>query len=326
MAIGIAARLAICTNMFTPEAGRTVPRKPDISRCYWTLFILDRIHGSSFRTLQAMGDETILSEMPPCPKQPGRGLISQMVSNEADSSPLAEENDDGVNSYGLQLLSTWGRLMIYLKTIKQGNLEDAWTANSTYHQLKSQMSRFETVLPEAYRFKNVRFYERTSEELSHHRGYWSFWIFTQCLYHTIHCTLNHPFLHVLRIHGRQRLRSPSFLQHATDQAILHSAWVVRIISLAQERDFALHDPFIGHLASIIATAQFFLRFSKDEALATKASRDFDQLCHFVENMAHDHPHLRHTVRSCFLFFKSLSDIGIGSIQSSRGWPILLIHV
>jgi len=111
--------------------------------------------------------------------------------------------------------------------------------------------------------------------------------------------LNHPFLHVARIHGRQRLRSPSFLQHATDQAILHVTWVVHLLSLCEERGFAIYDPFIGHLAAMIATALFFLRFSKDELLATKAAKDFELLQHFVESMVTAHPHLANTVsRPC----------------------------
>ncbi|EXJ80923.1 hypothetical protein A1O3_07211 [Capronia epimyces CBS 606.96] len=314
MAVGIAARLAICANMSRSEMGRSVTRKSDLSRCYWSIFILDRIHGSSFRALQAISDETILPEMPPCAKQPRISLTLQHVLDKAGDSPVVDENDNGINSYALQLLSTWGRLMVYLKTIRKGNLEDAWVANSTYQQLKSEMSRFETVFPEAHRFKYARFHERTPDGLSRDRVYWASWIFTQCLYHTIHCTLNHPFLHVVRIHGRQRLRSPSFLQHATDQAILHSAWVVHVLTLSQERDFTIHDPFIGHMASMVATAQFFLRFSKDDNLAKKASDDFDQLRRFVEDMGQDHPHLQHT-HSKLSRLAQLADPYVDSIQA-----------
>ncbi|OQV07892.1 Fungal specific transcription factor domain-containing protein [Cladophialophora immunda] len=289
MALGVAVRMAICSNTMFSTA-KTVSPNTDLSRCCWSLFILDRMHGSSFRSLPAIPTEENLPEMPPSGRRPPLALSNRSADLEG-----VEEKDAGIDSYALQLLSIWGRLMAYLKTIREGKLEEAWTANSVYQQIKSEMSRFETVLPEVHRFKNTRFHDRTISELEEQRGYWAPWVFTQCIYHTIHCTLNHPFLHIARIPGRPRLRSPSFLQHATDQAVLHSAWVVLVLRLCEERNFTIFDPFVGHLASMIATTQFFLQFSKDESLAVKASRDFEMLRRYVEKMANTHSHLLHTV-------------------------------
>ncbi|KAK4938519.1 hypothetical protein LTR10_021051 [Elasticomyces elasticus] len=290
MASSIAARAFICSNLAMADSGRVPTRRTELSRCCWSLFILDRIHGSSLRTLPAISDTAILPEAPPSSKQP---LFASMTG-EATEIRILDGRDDGIGSYALQLLTTWGRLMTYLKTIKQGKLEDAWSANSEYQQIKSEMSRFETIFPEVHRFKNAKFHERSSTDLTTHRSYWASWIFEQCLYHAIHCTLNHPFLHVARMHGQHRLRSPSFLQHAVDQTILHSTWMVQLLNLAEERSFLISDPFIAHLASMIATAQFFLRFSKDESTAVRATRDFEALQRFVEGMAFTYPHLVHT--------------------------------
>ncbi|OAL32568.1 hypothetical protein AYO20_07878 [Fonsecaea nubica] len=288
---GVAVRMAVCSNtMFNAATSTTVSANPELSRCCWSVFILDRMHGSSFRCLPAISTEEAMPEMPPVAKRPSLTLPNRLAEFEG-----AEEKDAGINSYALQLLSIWGRLMSYLKTIKQGNLEEPWAANSVYQQIKSEMSRFETVLPEAHRFKNNRFHDRTPSELEEQRAYWAAWVFTQCIYHTIHCTLNHPFLHIARIPGRPRLRSPSFLQHATDQAVLHSAWVVLVLRLCEEKHFTIFDPFVGHLASMITTAQFFLKFSKDESLAARASKDFEMLRSYVDKMANTHSHLLHTV-------------------------------
>ncbi|ETI22844.1 hypothetical protein G647_06921 [Cladophialophora carrionii CBS 160.54] len=298
MTVGVAARLAVCSGLMSSTAKGAVVTA-DHSRCYWSLFILDRMHGSSFRSVPAISTDDAVPEMPPSARRPEYlGLTSP---NDLEEPQAAEQKDAGINSYALQLLSIWGRLMSYLKTISQGVLEDAWTANSMYQQIKAEMSRFETVLPEVHRFKNARFRERDISELERHRHYWASWVFTQCIYHATHCTLNHPFLHIARIRGQRRLRSPSFLQHASDQAALHSAWVVLILSSCEERDFKIYDPFIGHLASMIATAEFLLQFSKDEALAAKSASNFSILRRFVERMATSHPHLQHTVshiRSC----------------------------
>ncbi|OAP60439.1 hypothetical protein AYL99_05441 [Fonsecaea erecta] len=322
MALGVAVRMAVCSNIMSNTTKNVTPNT-DLSRCCWSLFILDRMHGSSFRSLPAISTEEIMPEMPPAAKLP-----LSTLGNRSAEFEVVEEKDAGINSYVLQLLSIWGRLMSYLKTIKQGNLEEAWTANSVYQQIKSEMSRFETVLPEVHRFKNTRFHDRTLSELEEQRGYWAPWILTQCIYHTIHCTLNHPFLHIARIPGRPRLRSPSFLQHATDQAVLHSAWVVLVLRSCDEKNFIIFDPFVGHLASMIATAQFFLQFSKDESLASKAARDFEMLRSYVEKMANTHSHLLHTVSKLARlaqFATSQVDAGSNSppkVETALLWDLL----
>jgi hypothetical protein len=292
MTAGAATRLAVCSGLMS-GTGKGVSTNPEVLRCCWSLFVLDRIHGSSFRSIPALSNEDVLPEMPPSVQRPAS--LGTATSAEAEEYHGTEAKDAGINSYGLRLLSIWGRLMSYLKTIRQGVIEDAWAANSVYQQIKSEMSRFETVLPEVHRFKNTRFRDTSTRELEENRHYWVSWVFEQCIYHTIHCTLNHPFLHIARIPGRKALRSPSFLQHATDQALLHSAWVVLILTSCQERNFAIHDPFVGHLAAVIATAEFLLQFSKDGTLATKAGRNFGILRGFVQTMATEHPHLLHTV-------------------------------
>lgn len=292
---GIAVRLAISTNVLTCGSGRASSKKPEaLQRCCWSLFVLDKIYNSSFQTLPAIPEEAALPEKPPSP------LTPHSVSEEGPEVQRLQQNagqvDDGVTSYSLQLLSAWGHLMVYLRNIRQGQLEDAWTPNSTYHQIKSLVFRFETVLPEDHRFRNARFHEKTESERARERNYWAAWISMQMVYHVIQCILHHPFLHLAEIHRKQKLRSPSFLQHATDQAILHSAWVIRILDLCMDHNFPVYDPFVGHLAAMTATVLFFLRFSRDGTLATKAAKDFEVCRRFVDNMAAENPHLQHTVR------------------------------
>ncbi|KAJ9609984.1 hypothetical protein H2200_006314 [Cladophialophora chaetospira] len=313
IAVGVATRLAISSGIMGTKIDGVLVNS-ELSRCCWSLFILDRIHGSSFLTLPAIFNEDSFPEMPPSPARPD--VSNQNAAIESGEPQITLEKDLGINSYALQLLSIWGRLMSYLKNIRQGNLEDAWAANSTYQQIKSEMSRVETILPEVHRFRNSRFHELTLSELESHRAYWASWIFTQLVYHCIHCTLNHPFLHIARIPGQRRLRSPSFLQHATDQAVLHSAWVVLILGVCEQSGFKIFDPFIGHLASMIATAQFFLQFSKDETLAARASKDFRMLQGFVEKMSGTHAHLEHVASK----LSRLAQFATGSTETNSFLP------
>lgn len=294
MTTGIAVRLAISTGMLTGSVSRGPSKKSDaLQRCCWSLFVLDKIYNSSFQTLPAIPEEAVMPEKPASPSTPHTASEEGSEDQRMLQSPA--QIDEGVTSYSLQLLSAWGHLMTYLKNIRQGQLEDAWSPNSAYQQIKSLVFRFETVLPEVHRFRKTKFHERTESERAATRDYWAAWISMQMVYHVIQCILHHPFLHLAEIHRRQRLRSPSFLQHATDQAILHSAWVIRILDLCMDHNFAVYDPFVGHLAAMTATVLFFLRFSRDGTLATKAGKDFEVCQRFVDRMADENPHLQHTV-------------------------------
>ncbi|KAK5307304.1 hypothetical protein LTR99_000275 [Exophiala xenobiotica] len=118
MASGIAARVVICSTLAMSDGGRTSTRKSDFSRCCWSLFILDRIHGSSLRTLPTISDEGVLPEMPSY-APPGETISLRHTAMDSNVGRFQAEKDDGINSYALQLLTIWGRLMGYLKSIKQ---------------------------------------------------------------------------------------------------------------------------------------------------------------------------------------------------------------
>ncbi|KAK5052608.1 hypothetical protein LTR84_002473 [Exophiala bonariae] len=322
MTTGIAVRLAISTSILTSGPGRSILKKPDaLQRCCWSLFILDKIYNSSFQTLPAIPEEAVMPDKPVSPPTPhtasDEGLEYQRMLHNTG------QVDEGVTSYFMQLLSAWGSLMVYLKNIRQGQLEDAWSPNSAYQQIKSLVFRFETVLPEVHRFRNTKFHERNESERSTARNYWAAWISMQMVYHVIQCILHHPFLHLAEIHRKQRLRSPSFLQHATDQAILHSAWVIRILDLCMDHNFAVYDPFVGHLAAMTATVLFFLRFSRDGTLATKAAKDFEVCQRFVDRMADENPHLQHTKSKLTRLAQSTTqEIQPPKVETSLLWDLL----
>ncbi|KIV90094.1 hypothetical protein PV10_07436 [Exophiala mesophila] len=322
LTVGVAVRLAICTYSSSLTTSRSNARKSDdYSRCFWTLFVLDKIYGTSFQSLTAVPDEGILPEKPVSVRTPSSN--ANMRPEGPRGVQVQEAADEGISSYCLNLISTWGQLMAFLKDIKQGQIEDAWTPNSVYQKIKSLMFRFETLLPEVHRFQNANLRERTRSEWSADYEYWSGWILAQMMYHTIHCTLNHPFIHLADVHSRQRHRSPSFLQHATDQAILHAAWIVRILELLMDRDFTIFDPFIGHLASMGATVLFFLRFSRDRALASRASKNFEVCRQFVDRMADLHPHLQHTKLKLDKLAQSTSQaIQPPKVETALLWDLL----
>lgn len=282
-----------CTGLLSSV---TDSRSEDFSRCTWGLYMLDKLHGSSFRTLPAFPNN-----LPPPPtlypsaaRLPSSPILRLDVAGMRDSV-TPDLKDSGINFYCLRLVAIWAQVMAYLKTIKHGHVEEPWTPNSTYQQIASDMFQLETAYPAAHRFKAVKFCERSPVELEDRRDYWAPWIFSQVVYHAVRAVVNHPFLHLRRTNGRQKLRSPTFLQHAMDQAILHSSWIARILQMCDEKDFSIFDPFIGHLASVAATIHLFLQCSRDADLVSAASEHFKCCKHFLDKQAIEHLHLRCTV-------------------------------
>lgn len=296
MAVGIGARMINCTNLLSLHASES--KSKDLSRCAWSLFMLDKFHGSSFRTLPAFPNNIMPPATPyPSAPPPTNDPLSGTEIASVRDSVTPDLDDNGINFYCLRLITIWARVMAYLKTIKHGHVEEPWTPNSAYQQIASDMFQLETSFPGSHRFKAVKFYDRSPEELEKDRDYWAPWIFSQIVYHSVRAVSNHPFLHLRRTNGRQRLRSPTFLQHTTDQAILHSSWVARILQMCMEKDFSIFDPFMGYLASVAATIHLFLRFSRDPELVSAASEHFEGCKAFLDVQATQHLQLRYVVRS-----------------------------
>ncbi|KEF62477.1 uncharacterized protein A1O9_00450 [Exophiala aquamarina CBS 119918] len=241
-----------------------------------------------------MPNTTPYPSAPPAPPPVNSSLSGTEITSMKDSV-TPDLDDGGINFYCLRLIAMWARVTAYLKTIKHGHMEEPWTPNSTYQQIASDMFQLETSYPAAHRFKTVKFYDRFPADLEKHRDYWAPWIFSQIVYHSVRAVANHPFLHLRKTNGRHRLCPPSFLQHATDQAILHSSWVARILQMCVEKELSILDPFIGHLASVAATICLFLQFSRDPELVSAASGHFEGLKAFLNVQATQHLHLRYVV-------------------------------
>jgi hypothetical protein len=151
----------------------------------------------------------------------------------------------------------------------------------------------------------------------------------QILYHAIQALINHPFLHIVRGRGDQARRPPSFLQHTVDQALLHSSWIAKIISLCEKKNFRLNDPFLAHLASVGATALMFFLDSGDAQLVAQADFGFKTCYRFVQRLSTTWPHLQNTVQKLDILQSSRqhrtsesSTSSACSVQATLLWRLL----
>lgn len=286
---GIGIQLALSTNFISNRRHSIIPVDVKIrSRCCWSLFALDRVYGCTLTASPSLSTESMLPEYPSSPSRP--------VSPGDNITPDPSVNDLGVTAYYLQLLSIWGTTVKYMQEIKDGQSEDPWTLSSRYNHIVSRLFDFETRFAQIHRFQQVRIQEHTIEWLEARRDYYSSWLSGQFLFHAIQGLINHPFIHIASKLRRQNFQPPSFQQNTVDQAVLHSSWILKCIEVCGETGFQIHDPFIAHLAAIIATVYLFLLNAKDDDLATQSRLGFEKCYKYVQSMSNDWPHLRHTVR------------------------------
>lgn len=288
MSIGTGVRLALTTNVMSNRyEPRLVVDQDTRRRCCWSLFALDRIYGSTLTVPPALSTEEVLPDYPISANSP-----NPLPDQVAQVLPI---KDIGVMAYQMILLSTWGQVMKFVQSIKDGVVDDAWTTNSQYRKVMSQIFDFETKYAQIHRFQQTRFQERDVGTLDEQRSYWAPWLSGQFLFHALQGLLNHPFLHIASRSKLQVFPPPAFLQNCVDQAVLHTAWVIKCIETCDETGFIVNDPFVAHLIAVTATVYLFLLNAKDDDTALQARLGFDKCYDFIKRMSDTWKHLRYTV-------------------------------
>lgn len=97
-----------------------------------------------------------------------------------------------------------------------------------------------------------------------------------------------------QIQGRVPL---TFLQKSYENSMIHSKWVIRLITEMAEAGLLLHEPFIGHVAAIAATIHLEHTLSKHPRVARIAKRHFEKGRDFVKLLSLEWPNMLNTVSS-----------------------------
>lgn len=288
--ISTGIRLALSFGVMSrKQDSKLIPNPDTRSRVCWNLFVLDRMYCSTLTIPVALSTEELLPDYPT--SATGSTSAVQLLSQTSTIRDL------GVHAYSLQLFSIWGAAMSYIRCVKDGEAEDAWSPQSQYYEVSTRLFTFETKFAQIHRFQQNRFQDLDLEALEQRREYWVRWLLMQFLFHAIQGLINHPFLQIASRSKRQGFQPPSFLQNSVDQAVLHSSWILKLIEVCEKRGFRVNDPFVGHLAAVTATIYLFLLTAKDPDLAAQAKLGFDGSYSYIQSLSNDWPHLQHTVSS-----------------------------
>ncbi|KAH8660144.1 hypothetical protein BX600DRAFT_54466 [Xylariales sp. PMI_506] len=300
--IGICGKLLVAS---LAGAGNTP--NDDLRRCLWSVYMLDRLYGSS-QTISLPIPPDILIRQYPLRQQGGdHNQISQ------SPGPLDEIS---IAECCVQLFAAWSPIATFLHAVRSDEHLCLWSQSSPYHLVLRELYTYDTEAAPTHMMKNVRFHEQTPSALRSKRSYWVLWITMQFHYHAIQIVINHPFFHI----SRRRLDKPrhpvAFLQQTVDQALLHSRWIINFITLCDKKEFEINDPFLAHLASIAGTAYLFFSQAKESYISQQSRDNFDICVTFIEKISATWPRLQVMVSS-LMFHKSHLSCGCAYLLWSR---------
>ncbi|KAL1621853.1 hypothetical protein SLS54_005376 [Diplodia seriata] len=203
--------------------------------------------------------------------------------------------DQGITAYVIQLSEYWHKAVRYARRRANPGVHCPWSAKSEYSKIMVAMMEFESHMPYKHRFRPSKFAERPTEELERQRDYWCPWLFSQTIYHTIMCLLNHPLILSLRLRSFRVSIPEIFLQHTADLIASHTDWVVHLIDIIEEKSFRVTDPFIGNCVAVVATIYLQQSFADDAGIRTEKRNNFLKCLDFVRRLGVHWPHIAQLV-------------------------------
>lgn len=288
--------LAYCAGLAT-ESQISLPEVINIERrgCFWSIILLKHLHGPDITDLDFSGEEN-LTEYPESLPAPAQQLDPHRPSSSASEvEPRSDIQDVGIVAYGIQLSEVWFKTTRYARRRGAPSKLPPWSPKSEYAIIVAQQMDFETRMPYKHRFRPASFSQRPIEELQLNRSYWGPWLFTQFLYHTNLCLLNHPLILALRLRNFRGVIPEIFLQHTSDLVSSHTSWIIHLISMVQAKSFKVTDPFLGHCAAIVATIYLQESFVEDPEVRREKQMHFAKCLEFIRAFGQEWPHISRLV-------------------------------
>lgn len=294
----LAMDLAHCSGL-TRESNMSLTNvaREERRRCFWSILVLKRLHGANFTVLDFSGEENF----PWYPKSTGKPSISAstapLISQFGSNIATGDNVDSGIVAYAIQLSEVWFKTTKYGRRRGKESKLPPWSPQSEYATIMAQQMDFETRVPYIHRYKPANFSSKASEELQRNRDYWGPWLFTQFLYHTNLCLLNHPLLLSLRLKTLTltTVIPEIFLQHTSDLISSHATWIIHYIDMLEAKTFKISDPFLGHCAAIVATIYLQESFKEGNGMRKEKHLNFTKCLKFIRDIGEQWPHIARIV-------------------------------
>lgn len=289
MSIGTLSRLESLRRLLQKGPANSLTEQELDIKCHWTVLILEQTFTPQQCTASPQDKPLaypVSASIPPS--------LPPTNDNECPADLYSEDaiKDLGITTYYIKLIKIWADLSSYMHQVRSGKAGIAWAAGSLHNTLCAQIFEHEAVMDHRHLLRNVRFNERSSAELHQQREYWVPWVLMQVASHAIPAILNHPFIHLVAMRDRPKgPQSRLFLQQTVDQALYHSAWVIRLLRSCEAQDFEVYDPLVGQLVAILATIPWLFQRASDPKVAQKAKDDIGWCKGFLGRFSKLWPHI-----------------------------------
>lgn len=189
------------------------------SRCYWSVFVLERAFFPQRTSLQDTGN--VVAYPPSCP-------VPSLIHSERETGyhlgapSLGNLKDLGINAYFFRILSIWGDIASYLHETRSGKAEVSWSPDSAHGRLNMRLHEFDSQIPPRHLLRSVAPTRRSRADIDRYREYWIPWAMMQVMLHTSWAMVNHPFIHLVALKEKTgACHISNFLQQIVDQALFH---------------------------------------------------------------------------------------------------------
>ncbi|KAK6587513.1 hypothetical protein PZA11_000803 [Diplocarpon coronariae] len=289
-------------------------------RCFWSLFLLKRLHGADFMILDFSAEDNFpwYPESASEPSPAGRRL--------SPAQDGGQGSDKGIVAYAIQLSEVWFKITRYARRRGKPSCLPPWSSQSEYATILAHQMDFETRMPFVHRFEPAKFSQRSVEHLNSNRDYWGPWLFIQFLYHTNLCLLNHPLLISLRLRDFKCVIPEIFLQHSSDLISSHASWILNLMEMLEAKPFKVTDPFLGHCVAIIATIYLQESFSEDAETRREKQDSFERCLKFIRGFGDQWPHLGRIANKLQRLAETVSSTYVASEEPTRQNRKLLIDL
>ncbi|KAL8301041.1 hypothetical protein RB593_000035 [Gaeumannomyces tritici] len=261
-------------------------------RLFWSLQLLEQFYGRQDAHLSnpnnKLRDSSESGHGPRAAAPPASTAAAaedRSPSLPRDDLGTATPSEPGIWITSMCLGWVWSQVRRYVADCaRDGVAKEPWRHDSPYAKVLSDFMEVENRIPMCHRYDSVRFYERDEHDIKQNRDYWACWLKEQMVYHAIVTVLNHPFLYIVGAQHNPNLGIPNtFWRRSSEQALLHATWLVRIIDMVVEKQVALVEPIVGHVAAIAATVHLYYSCAAAAKLKHKSNTDFAKCRKFLKS-------------------------------------------
>ncbi|KAG9516791.1 hypothetical protein KCU93_g9015, partial [Aureobasidium melanogenum] len=237
-------------------------------RCFWSIAIMENMFNLQTLTFGAKSNTYHASFKPVSPNATSKGeLVSPSSQNIVADGPVP-----GIIINTLPMFDIFKKAAKYVTDTKNGVLpHPPWQQQSDYSAIQADILELESNFYPEYRFDRTKMTQHSKEAIEQNWAFWSCWLVNQFMYHTIHMLLNHPFLISLRIAAAGRCPR-TFSQSSSDQVVVHSNWIIRLLDLLEEKEVNVSDPFLAYCISVAITVFIHYRNAEIQSLRQNAEK------------------------------------------------------